>query len=196
MRRRQVSPRHVSEAWPNPATASATPRQPAPAKSAAIAQAKAKAVDCAQVKCLALTFDDGPGKYAGTLLDTLKKYNAKATFFLEGQYSRRQFTFSGSGSEYTDPIRGTLILDQSRANARFWSPTFCGVCGDEGHAASSAVAHARATLRKCSHAAIPTPGPWPAPGWSMRETRAWAALLHCCIAAKAFRRTCLKGLAK
>ena len=51
--------------------------------------------------------------------------------FLEGQYSRRQFTFSGSGSQYTDPIRGTLILDQSRANARFWSPTFCGVCGDE-----------------------------------------------------------------
>jgi peptidoglycan-N-acetylglucosamine deacetylase len=43
-------------------------------------------VDCEQVKCVALTFDDGPGKYAGTLLDTLKKHNAKATFFLEGQY--------------------------------------------------------------------------------------------------------------
>jgi hypothetical protein len=52
-------------------------------------------------------------------------------FFLEGQYSRRQFTFSGSGSQFTDPIRGTLMLDQSRNNARFWSPTFCGVCGDE-----------------------------------------------------------------
>lgn len=52
-------------------------------------------------------------------------------FFLEGQYSRRQFTFSGSGARFTDRIRGTLMLDQSRANARFWSPTFCGVCGDE-----------------------------------------------------------------
>ncbi len=55
---------------------------PAPA----LAQAVKKEVDCTQVKCVALTFDDGPGKYAGTLLDTLKKYDAKATFFLEGQY--------------------------------------------------------------------------------------------------------------
>ena len=49
-------------------------------------KAPAKEVDCTEVKCVALTFDDGPGKYAGTLLDTLKKYDAKATFFLEGQY--------------------------------------------------------------------------------------------------------------
>lgn len=57
------------------------------APAPAFAQApKEKPVDCSQVKCLALTFDDGPGKYAGTLLDTLKKYDAKATFFLEGQY--------------------------------------------------------------------------------------------------------------
>jgi peptidoglycan/xylan/chitin deacetylase (PgdA/CDA1 family) len=69
-----------------PTAASAAPTPKAPARSAPVAQAKAKAVDCAQLKCIALTFDDGPGKYAGTLLDTLKKYNAKATFFLEGQY--------------------------------------------------------------------------------------------------------------
>jgi len=43
-------------------------------------------VDCAKVKCIALTFDDGPGLHAGKLLDTLKKHNVKATFFLEGQY--------------------------------------------------------------------------------------------------------------
>lgn len=55
---------------------------PAPA----LAQPTPKEVDCTQVKCVALTFDDGPGQYAGTLLDTFKKYNAKATFFLEGQY--------------------------------------------------------------------------------------------------------------
>jgi hypothetical protein len=51
-------------------------------------------------------------------------------FFVEGQYSRRRFTFVGSGSRFTDPIRGTLMVDQSRGT-RFWSPTFCGVCDDE-----------------------------------------------------------------
>ncbi|MGE0454496.1 MAG: carboxypeptidase regulatory-like domain-containing protein [Vicinamibacteria bacterium] len=52
-------------------------------------------------------------------------------FFVEGQYSRRRFSFVGSGSRFTDPVKGTLMLDQSRGNARFWSPTFCGVCDDE-----------------------------------------------------------------
>jgi peptidoglycan/xylan/chitin deacetylase (PgdA/CDA1 family) len=57
------------------------------APAPAFAQApKKEPVDCEQVKCIALTFDDGPGQYAGTLLDTLKKYDAKVTFFLEGQY--------------------------------------------------------------------------------------------------------------
>ncbi|MEU6710179.1 polysaccharide deacetylase family protein [Nonomuraea sp. NPDC046802] len=64
------------------------------APAPAFAQAPKKApVDCEQVKCLALTFDDGPGKYAGTLLDTLKKYDAKATFFLEGQYVKSRPAF-------------------------------------------------------------------------------------------------------
>lgn len=31
-----------------------------------------------------LTFDDGPGEYTNTLLDTLKKYDVKATFFVTG----------------------------------------------------------------------------------------------------------------
>ena len=33
---------------------------------------------------VALTFDDGPGAHTGELLDTLKQYGAKATFFLQG----------------------------------------------------------------------------------------------------------------
>lgn len=33
---------------------------------------------------LALTFDDGPGNYTDELLDILKKYNARATFFVQG----------------------------------------------------------------------------------------------------------------
>ncbi|MFI6476603.1 polysaccharide deacetylase family protein [Nonomuraea sp. NPDC050663] len=51
-----------------------TPVQAAPAK-----------VDCAKMKCLALTFDDGPGPYTTTLLKTLKKAKAKATFYLVGK---------------------------------------------------------------------------------------------------------------
>jgi peptidoglycan/xylan/chitin deacetylase (PgdA/CDA1 family) len=43
--------------------------------------AKADEVDCAQVKCIALTFDDGPSPYTGRLLQILKDNDAKATFF-------------------------------------------------------------------------------------------------------------------
>ncbi|GGO06752.1 hypothetical protein GCM10010116_13430 [Microbispora rosea subsp. aerata] len=39
---------------------------------------------CTTHKCIALTFDDGPGPYLPTLLKTLAKYKAKATFFLIG----------------------------------------------------------------------------------------------------------------
>ncbi|MFI7421210.1 polysaccharide deacetylase family protein [Nonomuraea sp. NPDC049684] len=41
--------------------------------------------DCRKVKCVALTFDDGPGPYTGTLLDHLAKYRAHATFFVVGR---------------------------------------------------------------------------------------------------------------
>ena len=34
-----------------------------------------------------LTFDDGPGQYTGKLLDILKKYNVKVTFFVTGSGS-------------------------------------------------------------------------------------------------------------
>ncbi|WP_158088706.1 polysaccharide deacetylase family protein [Thermoactinospora rubra] len=42
-------------------------------------------IDCAKVKCLALTFDDGPGRQTAELLDTLAKAKVKATFFLVGK---------------------------------------------------------------------------------------------------------------
>ena len=41
-------------------------------------------VDCAVVKCIALTFDDGPGPYTDRLLKILADNDAKATFFLIG----------------------------------------------------------------------------------------------------------------
>ncbi len=46
------------------------------------------------------------------------------SFFIEGLYSRRKFTFENGGSPYTDLIKGTLLRDQSRSNARYNSPTF------------------------------------------------------------------------
>jgi outer membrane receptor protein involved in Fe transport len=53
-------------------------------------------------------------------------------FFVEGQYSARTYRFENSGSQFTDPIKGTLLLDLSRGSNRYNSPTFCGVCGPEG----------------------------------------------------------------
>ncbi|MEU0217710.1 polysaccharide deacetylase family protein, partial [Streptomyces sp. NPDC006265] len=42
--------------------------------------------DCSKVKCLALTFDDGPAApETGTLLKYLAQYKARATFFVVGQ---------------------------------------------------------------------------------------------------------------
>ncbi|MBP2328954.1 peptidoglycan/xylan/chitin deacetylase (PgdA/CDA1 family) [Kibdelosporangium banguiense] len=55
-----------------------TPRPPAPAP-------QPSTVDCQRVRCVALTFDDGPGPDTGKLLDTLARFGAHATFFVVGQ---------------------------------------------------------------------------------------------------------------
>ena len=52
------------------------------------------------------------------------------TFFVEGRFSARHFTFIGSGSPFTDLIKGTLLQDRARGG-RYWSPTFCGACDPE-----------------------------------------------------------------
>ncbi len=63
------------------------------------------------------------GNYTGVVTDN---------FFVEGQYSKRDYAIAkGSGAQTTDRVFGTMLRDQSRSNRRFWSPTFCGVCGDE-----------------------------------------------------------------
>ncbi len=54
-----------------------------------------------------------------------------SSFFVEALYSSRHFTFENAGSLYTDLIKGTLMRDESRGNARYNSPTFCGVCDPE-----------------------------------------------------------------
>ncbi|MEU8618986.1 polysaccharide deacetylase family protein [Streptomyces sp. NPDC048623] len=47
--------------------------------------AAAGAVDCAKAKCIALTFDAGPGEDTPHLLDILKEKKVPATFFLLGK---------------------------------------------------------------------------------------------------------------
>jgi outer membrane receptor protein involved in Fe transport len=59
--------------------------------------------------------------YSGVLSDS---------FFVEAQYSERQFTFVGSGADSTDLIDGTLMRSLSNGYW-WWSAAFCGVCGDE-----------------------------------------------------------------
>lgn len=45
---------------------------------------RADSLDCSTVKCVALTFDDGPSPYTDRLLQILRGNDAKATFFLIG----------------------------------------------------------------------------------------------------------------
>lgn len=52
---------------------------------AGVAQARFGAVDCREVKCIALTFDAGPSENSARLLDVLKEKRVPATFFLLGK---------------------------------------------------------------------------------------------------------------
>ena len=61
-------------------------------------------------------------------------YNGVITsnLLVEGHYSQRNWDVSvGGGSKFTDLIQGTLLLNRGESNARFNSPTFCGVCDVE-----------------------------------------------------------------
>ncbi|CAL9340076.1 hypothetical protein SUDANB121_00260 [Nocardiopsis dassonvillei] len=62
-----------------------TPAAPATADTALDAQGKSiQRTDCAKDKCVALTFDDGPGRHTDEVLDALADHDAKATFYLLG----------------------------------------------------------------------------------------------------------------
>ncbi len=67
-----------------PTPASPTPTSTA-SESATPDKKAAKPVDCKKAKCVALTFDDGPGSYTKKLLSILKSKKAKVTFFMLGQ---------------------------------------------------------------------------------------------------------------
>jgi outer membrane receptor for ferrienterochelin and colicin len=53
--------------------------------------------------------------------------------FFEAQYSRKVMATDDTGAQFTDLVKGTLMFDRSRGNARFNSPTFCAVCGSGWH---------------------------------------------------------------
>ena len=59
-------------------------------------------------------------------------YNAvlRPNLFVEAQYSQHNSSIVGTGSQFTDLIRGTLVTDRLNG-ARYNSPTFCGVCRPE-----------------------------------------------------------------
>lgn len=46
--------------------------------------AEGDSLDCSRLKCVALTFDDGPGEETERLLDMLAEYDARATFYVLG----------------------------------------------------------------------------------------------------------------
>lgn len=75
---------------PKESRAPSSPKKPeetqSPADDAAAAAtvAPGKHPDCSKLRCIALTFDDGPGPHTKELLDALAKTGAKATFFVLG----------------------------------------------------------------------------------------------------------------
>ncbi|MEQ4719620.1 polysaccharide deacetylase family protein [Nonomuraea sp. B19D2] len=85
----QAAARAGTRAAPSDALGVAPPDTPGVAPFEALGDSATEArprprVDCRRVKCVALTFDDGPGRHTGTLLRHLAKYHARATFFVLG----------------------------------------------------------------------------------------------------------------
>jgi hypothetical protein len=63
------------------------------------------------------------GFYNGILTQSL---------LVEARYSQMEYGIGhGSGSQFTDLIRGTIVLNNTDSSARFNSATFCGVCDQE-----------------------------------------------------------------
>ncbi|HEY0158033.1 MAG TPA: TonB-dependent receptor [Thermoanaerobaculia bacterium] len=62
------------------------------------------------------------------------RYNGifATNLMIEAQFTDMEWGVSlGGGARFTDPIRGTIVRNRADANARFNSPTFCGVCDKE-----------------------------------------------------------------
>ncbi|MET7616030.1 polysaccharide deacetylase family protein [Streptomyces sp. NPDC005408] len=66
-------------------TSPATARDRAGSNAKSLVASGTPSVDCTKAKCIALTFDAGPGRDTPQLLDTLKEKKVHATFFLLGK---------------------------------------------------------------------------------------------------------------
>ncbi len=82
---RRVEDSVVNPVRPDAVTASPTPTPTTTPTPTGKPGGAARKVDCDKVKCVALSFDDGPGPYTRTLLAHLADAKAPATFFLLGQ---------------------------------------------------------------------------------------------------------------
>ncbi|MFA1541344.1 polysaccharide deacetylase family protein [Actinomadura monticuli] len=74
-------------------------------------------IDCDRVKCVALTFDDGPGPYTAGLLDTLKKGGVRATFFMLGE----------NVGSHRDVVRRMALEGHELANHSWSHPQLTGM---------------------------------------------------------------------
>jgi outer membrane receptor for ferrienterochelin and colicin len=70
--------------------------------------------------------------YDNKNLDTLTVVNYSSvltsSLFFEGQYSRKGMETIGTGAQYEDFVKGTMLIDRP-TSGRYNSPTFCAVCG-------------------------------------------------------------------
>ncbi|MEI6666554.1 MAG: TonB-dependent receptor [Acidobacteriota bacterium] len=80
------------------------------------------------------TVMDAASLYDNTNKESLLAANYQtvlaSNLFIEGQYSSRKYSNSGTGSKYTDLIKGTPIWDRSRGSARFNTATYCAACSN------------------------------------------------------------------
>jgi peptidoglycan-N-acetylglucosamine deacetylase len=118
-----LTPANATAAWPTSANPMAASVASANVTMASSAGAASRGVNCARVKCIALTFDDGPGPYTAKLLDLLREHRTKVTFFLVGQrvgkYAKTTRRMARDGHEignhtYTHPHLTSLLDDQVR----------------------------------------------------------------------------------
>lgn len=78
-------------------------------------------IDCVAVKCLALTFDDGPGEYTGQVLDDLRRAGARATFYMLGQ----------NVGAHNGLVRRMAMEGHEVANHTWSHPDLTGLSSDE-----------------------------------------------------------------
>ncbi|NLB46996.1 MAG: polysaccharide deacetylase family protein [Microbacteriaceae bacterium] len=83
-------------------------------------------LDCSLLPCVALTYDDGPGEFTGTLLDTLQQRQARVTFYMLGSRAGNTQVIARAAAEgheigshtMTHPDLTTLPLDAAVAQVR------------------------------------------------------------------------------